>query len=215
MAASSDPTILVHTGDLPANAVFETAVAIDTETTGLSLTRDRLCLVQLSGGDNVCHIVRFPRRADSAAPTPEAPNLSRLLADPGVTKLFHFGRFDIAVLYARLGVLCRPVFCSKIASRLVRTYTDRHSLKELCRELLNVELSKEQQSSDWGAETLSPEQLAYAARDVLYLHRLRTILEAMLAREERLDLARACWDFLPERARLDVAGWPEQDIFAY
>lgn len=215
MASPSEPTLLVHTGDLPDDAQFGTAVAIDTETTGLSLTRDRLCLAQISGGDGICHIVRFPRRDGAVNPSSEAPNLARLLADPAITKLFHFGRFDIAMLYARLGVLCRPVFCSKIASKLVRTYTDRHSLKELCRELLNVDLSKEQQSSDWGAETLSPEQLAYAARDVLYLHRLQTILEAMLAREERLDLARACWDFLPERARLDVAGWADQDVFAY
>jgi ribonuclease D len=209
-----EPTIFVHENDLPADISFGSSVAIDTETTGLSLTRDRLCLVQLCGGDNVCHLVRIPQR-DVLGTVPEAPNLARLLADKSVTKLFHFGRFDIAVLYARFSVLCEPVFCSKIASRLVRTYTDRHSLKVLIQELLHLDISKEQQSSDWGADILTDEQLHYAAGDVLYLHRIRTILEERLDREGRLDLARSCWAFLPERARLDVAGWPDEDIFAY
>ena len=184
-------------------------VAIDTETMGLNPARDRLCLVQLSGGDGDAHLVQIP------AGLTEAPNLVAMLADPSALKLFHFGRFDIAVLLNRFGVLTAPVYCTKIASRLVRTYTDRHGLKDLVRELLEVDISKQQQSSDWGADTLSQAQVEYAASDVLYLHRLKAALDERLAREGRADLARACFDFLPQRARLDLAGWGEVDIFAH
>lgn len=208
--------IAVHQGDLPAGLRFGDAVAIDTETTGLRADRDRLCLVQLFDGEGGCHLVHFP---PSLRPLPggifDAPNLCALLADEAVTKLFHFARFDVGMLQRWLGVSCRPVYCTKIASKLVRTYTDRHGLKELCRELLGVELSKEQQSSDWAAPSLSPEQLKYAANDVLHLHRLRRRLDDMLARERRTDLARACFGFIEHRARLDHAGWPDDDIFAY
>ena len=201
--------IHLHKGDLPDRLNLGPVVAIDTETLGLNPFRDRLCLAQLSGGDGVCHAVQF------AAGQYEAPNLRRLLADPATTKLFHFARFDIAMFRRYLKVDCKPVYCTKIASKLVRTYTDRHGLKDLVRELLGVELSKEQQSSDWGASELSEKQLAYAANDVAHLHALKTALDAMLAREGRTHLAKACFDFLPSRAELDLAGWEEQDIFAH
>ncbi len=210
MASSrAKPDIRLHQGDLPSGIDWGAAVAIDTETTGLDLHRDRLCLAQLSAGDGVCHLVQFAPGAT------HAPNLKALLADPAVTKLFHFGRFDVAVLYRATGVMAGPLYCTKIASKLVRTYTDRHGLKDLCRELLGIEISKEQQSSDWGAANLLPEQLDYAAQDVLYLHRLRERLDEMLAREGRTDLASKCFGFLPARAALDLAGWPDQDIFAH
>ena len=208
------PSLHVHRGDLPPGVSFGSCVAIDTETLGLRLHRDKLCVVQLSAGDGSCHLVHFPPQMRTNGGY-DAPQLRALLGDPAITKLFHFGRFDIAMLHLHLGVLARPVFCTKIAAKLVRTYTDRQGLKELCRELLGIELSKEQQSSDWGAETLTPEQIRYAANDVLFLHRLHERLQEMLAREGRLDLAEACFRFLPERALLDVAGWPEEDIFAH
>ena len=198
-----------HEGDLPDGLDLGALVAIDSETMGLQPHRDRLCVVQLSAGDGDAHLVRFARgRYD-------APNLKALLADPARTKLFHFGRFDIAVMRHYLGVLAQPVYCTKIASKLVRTYTDRHGLKELCRELLDIDLSKLQQSSDWGADTLSAEQRDYAASDVLYLHQIKARLDAMLAREERTAMAQACFDFLPQRAELDLAGWSEIDIFSH
>ena len=202
-------TITLHKGDLPADLRLGDAVAIDTETMGLDPGRDRLCLVQLSAGDGTCHLVQVGR------PPIDAPNLKRLLENPSVLKLFHFARFDIAMLRAYLGAETRPVYCTKIASKLARTYTDRHSLKDLCRELLGLELSKEQQSSDWGAEDLSQAQLGYAAADVLHLHNLRERLDLMLAREGRTELAQACFDFLPVRAELDLKGWGEQDIFTH
>ncbi|HVH03489.1 MAG TPA: ribonuclease D [Amaricoccus sp.] len=198
----------LYRGDLPPGLDLGPVVAIDSETMGLVPGRDRLCLVQLSSGDGDAHLVQV-------LPGVEAPALAALLADPTRLKLFHFGRFDIAVLLARLGVLTAPVYCTKIASRLVRTYTDRHGLKDLVRELLEIDISKHQQSSDWGADTLSPAQLDYAASDVLYLHRLKAALDLRLAREDRTGLAQACFDFLPSRARLDLAGWPEVDIFAH
>lgn len=201
--------IQLHRGDLPAGLGFGDTVAIDTETMGLNPWRDRLCLVQLSAGDGNAHIVQFAQ-GDYAA-----PNLKRLLADAKVTKLFHFGRFDIAVLKRHLGVTCSPVYCTKIASRLCRTFTDKHSLKDLCRELLGVELSKQEQSSDWGAPDLTEAQLKYAASDVLHLHRIAQVLDGMLAREGRQALAAACFAFLPARAELDLAGWPDFDIFAH
>jgi len=199
----------LYQGDLPDGLDLGPVVAIDCETMGLNPHRDRLCLVQLSGGDGNAHLVQV------AQGQTRAPNLERLLTDPAVLKLFHFGRFDIAAMHHTFGALAAPVYCTKIASKLVRTYTDRHGLKYLLQELLNVDISKQQQSSDWGAETLSEAQHAYAASDVLYLHRLRDALDAMLAREGRSDLAQACFDFLPTRARLDLAGWPETDIFAH
>ncbi|MBM3489020.1 MAG: ribonuclease D [Alphaproteobacteria bacterium] len=199
----------LHTGDLPAGLGFGPLLAIDTETMGLVPGRDRLCLVQLSAGDGDCHLVHFPK------PDYAAPHLRRLLVDPAITKLFHFARFDLAVLRHYLGVDCRPVYCTKIAAKLVRTFTDRHGLKDLCKDLLGVDLSKQQQMSDWGAESLSREQLEYAATDVLYLHRLHAKLEALLAREGRQQLARACFEFLPARAELDLAGWRELDVFAH
>jgi ribonuclease D len=202
-------TIHLHQGDLPAGLSFGESVAIDTETMGLDPHRDRLCLAQLSSGDGVAHLVQF------AAGAYDAPQLKALLSDPAVLKIFHFGRFDIAMLLRHLGVLAAPVYCTKIASRLTRTFTDRHGLKDLCRDLLGIELSKQQQSSDWGAAELSDEQLRYAAADVLHLHALRAKLDEMLARERRTDLARACFDFLPSRARLDLAGWEAEDIFAH
>ncbi|MGD1876483.1 MAG: ribonuclease D [Kiloniellaceae bacterium] len=205
----ASPEIHLHKGDLPDGLSLGTAIAIDSETMGLDLSRDRLCLLQLSAGDGVCHLVQF------AKGTYDAPNLKAVLADPGITKLFHFARFDLAAIRRYLGVDCTPVYCTKIASKLIRTYTDRHGLKDLCRELLGVELSKQQQSSDWGAADLTPEQLAYAASDVLYLHALRAKLDVMLAREGRDGLAKACFDFLPARAALDIAGWDEIDIFAH
>jgi ribonuclease D len=201
--------IHLHKGDLPAGLDLGPLVAIDTETLGLNPNRDRLCLAQLSAGDGVCHAVQF------AVGQYAAPNLKKLLVDTKVTKLFHFARFDIAMFRRYLGVDCKPVYCTKIASKLVRTYTDRHGLKDLVRELLGVELSKEQQSSDWGAADLSEKQLAYAASDVAYLHQLKTVLDTMLARENRTHLAKACFDFLPTRAELDLAGWEETDVFAH
>ncbi|MGD9741234.1 MAG: ribonuclease D [Dongiaceae bacterium] len=203
----------LHRGDLPAGLDLGPVVAIDTETMGLNPARDRLCLVQLSGGDGVCHLVQMP--VPTAGAAPGAPNLARMLADPAVLKLFHFARFDVAVLRHRLGVRVAPIYCTKIASRLVRTFTDKHGLKDLCRELLGVDLSKQQQSSDWGAPELTQEQLRYAASDVLYLHELKERFDAMLAREGRTELAAACFGFLPTRAELDLAGWPEIDIFEH
>jgi ribonuclease D len=200
----------LHEGDLPEGALAGAgAVAVDSETMGLVLGRDPLCVVQLSAGDGEAHVVRLRR------PAYDAPNLKRLLTDPAVLKIFHFGRFDIAMFLLHLKVLTAPVYCTKIASRLVRTYTDRHGLKDLTKELLNVDLSKAQQSSDWGAPSLTPEQVAYAASDVTSLHALKAKLDEMLAREGRTALAAACFDFLPHRAALDVAGWPDDDIFAH
>ena len=202
-------TIRFHRGDLPDGYEAGSSVAIDTETLGLNPHRDRLCVVQLSRGDGTADVVQILK--DGERPK----NLIRLLEDPAVLKLFHFARFDVAVLRHAFGVVTTPVYCTKIASKLTRTYTDRHGLKDLVRELLGVELSKQQQSSDWGADTLSEAQLAYAASDVLHLHALHQKLDAMLAREGRADLAKACFDFLPYRAELDLAGWAETDIFAH
>jgi len=202
-------TYHLHHGDLPEGLLFGDSVAVDTETMGLNPHRDRLCLAQLSRGDGDAHLVQF------AAGCYDAPNLKRLLADPTVVKLFHFARFDIAMFSHYLGVMPQPLYCTKIASRLVRTFTDRHGLRDLCKDLLGVELKKEQQSSDWGAASLTDEQQRYAASDVLYLHALRARLDAMLAREHRTELARSCFDFLPARALLDLEGWAEQDIFAH
>jgi ribonuclease D len=199
----------LYRGDLPADLSFGPIVAIDTETMGLNPHRDRLCLVQLSAGDGNAHLLQIPK-----GPA-KAPRLAALLADPKVLKLFHFGRFDIAVLEHALGVHCEPVYCTKIAARLTRTFTDRWGLKDLCKELLGVDLSKQQQTSDWGAETLSEEQLNYAASDVLHLHALKTKLDTLLEREGRTELAQAAFRFLPSRARLDLAGWPETDIFEH
>jgi ribonuclease D len=201
--------IKLHRGDLPADLSFGAVVAIDTETMGLNPHRDRLCLVQLSSGDGNAHLVQMPRGPH------HAPRLAALLSDPKVLKLFHFGRFDIAVLEHALGVHCEPVYCTKIAAKLTRTFTDRFGLKDLCKELLGVDLSKQQQTSDWGADTLSEEQLTYAASDVLHLHALKAKLDALLAREGRTELAQAAFTYLPSRARLDLAGWPEEDIFAH
>jgi len=201
--------IELHHGDLPDNLSFGDLVAIDTETMGLDPHRDRLCVAQLSAGDGNAHLVKF-------SPGPiEAPNLVELLADASVLKLFHFGRFDLAVMQKYLGATASPVYCTKIASKLARTYTDRHGLKDLCRELLGVEISKEQQSSDWGADELTNQQLTYAASDVLHLHALKSRLDDMLEREGRIETAQACFDFLPARASLDLAGWAEMDIFAH
>ncbi len=202
-------TIRLHQGDLPSGVALSPIVAIDTETLGLNPHRDRLCLVQLSFGDGDAELVQIARGQT------RAPNLEKLLADPNVLKLFHFGRFDMAILSKTFGIMPAPVYCTKIASKLVRTYTDRHGLKELVRELVGVEISKQQQSSDWGADALSDAQQAYAASDVLYLHQLKEKLDAMLAREKRTELAQACFDFLPARAQLDLAGWPETDIFSH
>ena len=199
----------LHKNDLPDGLDLGRLVAIDTETLGLNPHRDRLCLVQLTSGDNTCHMVQFDAGAYAA------PNLKRMLADRSVLKLFHFARFDIAAMKRYLGVIAAPIYCTRTASKLVRTYTDRHGLKDLVRELLNVDLSKDQQSSDWGAPELTEKQLAYAANDVAYLHRLKESLDAMLAREGRTALAQACFDFLPARAELDLAGWPDVDIFAH
>jgi ribonuclease D len=201
--------ISLHRGDLPADLSFGPSVAIDTETMGLNPHRDRLCLVQLSAGDGNAHLVQIPR-----GPA-KAPRLAALLTDPKVLKLFHFGRFDIAVLEHALGVRCEPAYCTKIAARLTRTFTDRWGLKDLCKELLGVDLSKQQQTSDWGADSLSDEQLAYAASDVLHLHALKAKLDVLLEREGRTELAAAAFRFLPTRARLDLAGWPEVDIFEH
>jgi len=200
---------VLHDGDLPDGLDLGPVVAIDSETMGLRLGRDPLCVVQLSAGDGNAHVVQLRR------PAYDCPNLKRLLADPEVLKLFHFGRFDIAMFALHLGVVTTPVYCTKIASKLARTYTDRHGLKDLIRELLSVEISKAQQSSDWGQAQLSPDQIAYAASDVLHLHQLRTRLDAMLLREGRAGLAQACFDFLPTRAQLDLAGWEDIDVFAH
>ena len=202
-------TIRLHQGDLPDLSRYSDSVAIDTETLGLNLQRDRLCVVQLSPGDGTADVVQIAPGQTSA------PNIARLLAEPSVTKLFHFGRFDIAMLSRTLGVIVTSVYCTKIASKLARTYTDRHGLKDLVRELLNIDLSKQQQSSDWGAETLTEAQLAYAASDVLYLHALRQRLDTMLAREGRDGVAQACFQFLPDRALLDLMGWNDHDIFSH
>jgi ribonuclease D len=202
-------TTFYHDGDLPDDLDLGAIVAIDSETMGLRFRRDDLCVVQLSSGDGHAHVVRMQR------PAYQAPNLKALLTDPKVLKLFHYGRFDIGMFQLHLGVVTAPVYCTKIASKLARTYTDRHGLKDLVRELLSLDLSKAQQSSDWGAETLTPEQLAYAASDVLHLHALRTKLDLMLAREGRTELAQKCFDFLPHRVALDLAGWEDCDIFAH
>ncbi len=199
----------LHKGDLPTGLSFGTMVAIDSETMGLDPHRDRLCLIQLSDGQGDCHLVQF------AQGVYEAPNLCAMLSDPAVTKLFHYARFDVAMIKRYLGIDCTPIYCTKIASKLVRTYTDRHGLKDLCRELLDIDLSKQQQSSDWGADNLSALQLDYAANDVLHLHRLHAVLEMMLAREGRGHLARACFQFLATRAELDLSGWPDVDIFSH
>jgi len=203
-------TTFLHQGDLQDGALAgATAVAIDSETMGLRLGRDPLCVVQLSDGNGEAHVVQLDRA------TYQAPNLKRLLTDPAVTKIFHFGRFDIAMFWLHLGVVTAPVYCTKIASKLARTYTDRHGLKDVTKELLGIDLSKAQQSSDWGQSVLSEDQVAYAASDVQHLHALRARLDNMLAREGRDGLARACFEFLPHRAKLDVAGWEDVDIFAH
>ena len=208
-------TIRLHRGDLPDLNLtrYTGSVAIDTETMGLHPQRDRLCVVQMSSGDGSADVVQIPK--DHGKGDADAPNLKALLADPKITKIFHFARFDLAALYNALGVMPQPVYCTKIASRLCRTYTDRHGLKDLVREVLNIDLSKQQQSSDWGAQTLSEAQLAYAASDVLHLHDLRERLDTMLAREGRTGLAQACFEFLPTRVKLDLQGWDTEDIFAH
>ncbi|MGE5545696.1 MAG: ribonuclease D [Solirubrobacterales bacterium] len=202
-------SISYHLGDLPSGLDLGPVVAVDSETMGLNLHRDRLCVLQLSSGDGTAHVVHFPE------PRYDAPNLKRLFADPGVVKLFHYARFDVAMIRRHLGVRCEPVWCTKIASKLVRTNTDRHGLKDLCRDLVGVDLSKQQQTSDWGAAELTPEQLNYAASDVLYLHQIKAKMEALLDREGRRELAEACFRFLPDRAELDLAGWAEEDIFTH
>jgi ribonuclease D len=202
-------TVRLHHGDLPDLSRYRDSVAIDTETMGLHPHRDRLCVVQLSSGDGSADVVQIPKDHG------DAPNLKALLVNPKITKIFHFARFDLAALYNAFGVMPQPAYCTKIASRLTRTYTDRHGLKDLVREVLNIDLSKQQQSSDWGSQTLSEAQLAYAASDVLHLHALRERLDVMLAREGRTELARACFEFLPTRAKLDLQGWDTEDIFAH
>ena len=199
----------VYRDDLPDDLDLGPTVAIDCETMGLNPKRDRLCVVQLSSGDGNAHLVQVAKGQSSA------PNLCRMLEDPNVLKLFHFGRFDIAAMFETFGALTAPVYCTKIASRLVRTYTDRHGLKNLLQELLSVDISKQQQSSDWGSKKLSKAQIEYAASDVLYLHRLRDSLNQMMIREDRMEMAQSCFDFLPTRAKLDLAGWPDNDIFAH
>src|SRR3989440_2917661 len=200
-------TIRLHRGDLPELVRYKDSVAIDTETMGLEPHRDRLCVVQMSNGDGSADVIQIPKGHT------DAPNLKALLANPAVTKIFHFARFDLAALYNTFGVMPQPVYCTKIASRLARTYTDKHGLKDLVREVLGLDLSKQQQLSDWGAEQLSEAQVTYAAADVLHLHALKARLDAMLAREGRNQLAAACFRFLPDRARLDLAGWAAEDIF--
>jgi ribonuclease D len=201
--------VQLHKGDLPEGVTFKGPVAVDSETMGLSLVRDPLCLVQLSDGGGEAHLVQLDRSNYNA------PNLKRVLGDQSVLKLFHFARFDIAMFMRDLGLICAPLYCTRTASRLVRTYTDRHGLKDLCKELLRRDISKDQQSSDWGAAELTDAQLAYAASDVLHLHALKDKLDVMLAREGRVEIAQSCFDFLPTRAALDLAGWDEQDIFAH
>jgi len=203
------PNITLHHGDIPSDLTFGDTVAIDTESMGLNHTRDRLCVIQLSAGDGSAHLVQF------AQGQYDAPNLKRLISDPAVTKLFHFARADLAMIAHYLGVMPEPVYCTKVASVLARTFSDRHGLKDLCRDLLGIELAKEQQTSDWGSTTLTPEQQTYAASDVLYLHKLRDKLDAMLVRENRHPLAKAAFAFLPARAMLDLAGWENIDIFAH
>jgi ribonuclease D len=202
-------SIFYHKGDLPAELTFDRSVAVDSETMGLKLQRDRLCVLQLSAGDGIAHIVHFAERDY------RAPNLRAVLANPRVEKIFHFARFDLAMIQRHFGLVCSPVYCTKIASRLVRTNTDHHGLKDLCVDLLGIELKKEQQTSDWGGAELTSEQLAYAAADVLHLHALKAKLDALLAREGRRPLADACFSFLPIRAALDLAGWDSEDIFAH
>jgi ribonuclease D len=202
-------TIRLHRGDLPDLSRYTNSVAIDTETMGLNPHRDRLCVVQMSNGDGSADVIQIPMGHT------DAPNLKALLANPKIIKIFHFARFDLAALYNAFGVMPHPVYCTKIASRLTRTYTDRHGLKDLVREVLNIDLSKQQQSSDWGSSNLSEAQLAYAASDVLHLHALRERLDTMLAREGRTELAQACFNFLPFRAKLDLGGWEAEDIFAH
>lgn len=201
--------IIVHAGDLPDGLEFGPSVAVDTETQGLNLNRDRLCLAQLSAGDGVCHLVQFEKDGY------DAPNLRALLADPDVTKIFHYARFDVVILKRYLGVSITPVFCTKIASKLVRTYTDKHGLKNVTKELVGIDLSKEQQSSDWAAPELSQDQLNYAAADVLNLHLIQQKLQVMLEREGRMELAQSCFDFLETRGELDALGWSENDIFSH
>ncbi len=201
--------ITLHKGDLPDGLTFGDSVAVDTETMGLNPHRDQLCVVQLSAGDGTAHLVQLDRSNYNA------PNLRALMADQNVLKIFHFARFDVAMMQRYLGVVTTPVYCTKIASKLVRTYTDRHGLKDLSRELLNVDMSKQQQSSDWGADQLSDAQMAYAASDVLHLHALKETLDGMLMREGRMELAKACFAFLPVRASLDLSGWADEDIFAH
>ena len=202
-------TNYLHKGDLPADVKFTGAVAVDTEAMGLNNLRDKLCLVQLSAGDGDAHLVQFGRNGY------DAPNLKNLLGNKRIEKIFHFARFDVSILYHYLGVWTTPVYCTKIASRLVRTYTDSHGLKDLCQELLNRKISKQQQSSDWGAEELSKDQIEYAAADVLYLHEIKNVLDQMLAREERAEIARKCFDFIETRAQLDLGGWDNEDIFSH
>ncbi len=202
-------TITLHKNDLPSNLKFGNRIAVDTETMGLHPGRDKLCLVQISDGDGSAHLVQLNRE------TYNAPNLKKLMTDPKIVKIFHFARFDIAAMKAYLGITCAPVYCTRTASKLTRTYTDKHGLRDVCRELLGVELNKHQQSSDWGADKLSEEQLAYAANDVLHLHALQDKFDAMLEREGRVELARKCFEFLPVRAELDLAGWANSDIFEH
>jgi len=201
--------VTLHEGDLPNGLALGPVVAVDTETLGLRPQRDRLCLVQLSSGDGNVHLVKF------STAKYDAPNLKKLLADPKVTKLFHFARFDIGTMYTYLHVVTAPVYCTKIASRIARTYTGHHSLKNLVKDILGIDIDKHQQTTDWGSAVLSPEQIEYAATDVLYLHRIRAILDEALVREGRMELAQACFGFLPHRALLDIAGWPDEDIFAH
>ena len=202
-------TIRLHRGDLPDIARYNGSVAVDTEAMGLDVRRDRLCVIQLSPGDGSADVVQIP------AANVNAPNLKKLMTDPSIEKIFHFARFDLAMISQALGVMPGPVYCTRTASRLARTYTDKHGLKDLARELLNIDMSKQQQSSDWGSDKLSDAQLSYAASDVLYLHALKEKLDAMLAREGRTELAASCFRFLPDRARLDLAGWSAEDIFAH
>jgi len=202
-------TVTLHKGDIPANIDFGSIVAVDTETLGLNPVRDKLCLVQLSSGDGNAHIVQLDRQ------TYDAPNLKALMADKAVTKIFHYARFDVAIMKAYLGIDCAPIYCTKIASKLARTYTDRHGLKNVCRELAGVDLDKKQQSSDWGQKDLTQDQLNYAASDVLYLHVVKDKLDMMLEREGRMHLAQSCFDFLGTRAALDLEGWGEMDIFSH
>lgn len=202
-------SITLHKGDLPGDLTFQGSIAVDTETLGLKTLRDKLCLVQLSAGDGTAHIVRLDRESY------DAPNLKKVLGDRELVKIFHYARFDVAVIAHYLGVHCAPLWCTKIASKLARTYTDRHGLKDLCRELLDIDMSKQQQSSDWGAGELSDAQLQYAAADVLHLHQLQLRLSDILEREGRLDMATACFDFVLVRAAMDIAGWEDMDVFAH